>query len=442
MTILPALLTIVPLAFAALSNAQWDLTTHGVRLLQSDAASHTAKSPGTDWVAVPEPSAQAISYHRTGDILWLVYMAWGLAVPALLLFTGCSARIRGVAQRIGRNWFFTIELYLVSFFVLWYALRLPLDFYAGYLRQHAYDLSNQTLGKWFYDWALSRSLVVLVACLVVWLPYLLLRKSPKRWWLYTGAAILPILFAGMLILPIWIAPLFNDFGPMKDKGLEAKVLALASRAGIDGGRVYEENKSVDTKEENAYVAGLGDTKRIVLWDTLLAKAPEREILFTVGHEMGHYVLGHVVQGMLVAWLLVLIGLFAIARSAEFMVRRFGERFGFAQLSDVASFPLLLLLANFFALFIVPVGLAYSRHIEHEADRFGLEITRDNHAAAMSFVRVANDNLGMPRHSWFYTVWRGSHPSIAERIEFCNQYRPWETDQPLKYENLFRRSVSR
>src|SRR5262249_27701706 len=116
---------------------------------------------------------------------------------------------------------------------------------------------------------------------------------------------------------------------------------------------------------------------------------------------------------------------------------FDKRFGFAQLSDVASLPLLLLLANFLSLFIMPIGLAYSRHIEHEADRFGLEITRDNHAAAMSFARMENENLGVSRPGWLHTMWRGSHPSTAERIEFCNQYRPWENGAPLRYGNLFR-----
>jgi Zn-dependent protease with chaperone function len=117
--------------------------------------------------------------------------------------------------------------------------------------------------------------------------------SPRRWWLWTGLAAVPFIVLMLLIAPIWIDPLFNKFGPMKDEALEAQILALADRAGIAGSRVFEVDKSVDTKAVNAYVTGVGQTKRIVLWDTIIAKLERRELLFVMGHEMGHYVLGHV-----------------------------------------------------------------------------------------------------------------------------------------------------
>jgi Zn-dependent protease with chaperone function len=247
----------------------------------------------------------------------------------------------------------------------------------------------------------------------------------------------PFLFLVMLITPIWIDPLFNDFGPMHNKELEAKILALANRAGIDGSRVYEVDKSVDTEAVNAYVTGFLGTKRIVLWDTLLKKLTDRQILFIMGHEMGHYVLYHVVQGILFSSLLVIGTLLAVQYTAGRLLRRFRTRWGFDRLADVASLPLLVLLVNLFALVVIPVGLVFSRHIEHEADRFGLEITRDNHAAAMSFVRLQTENLAIPRPSFLYYLFRCSHPPLGERVDFCNAYWPWEQGEPLKYGQLFR-----
>ena len=148
--------------------------------------------------------------------------------------------------------------------------HLPLDYYEGFVRQHAYGLSNQTRGKWWSERSRARSSAcVVVGVLFLWVPYLLLRKSPRRWWLYTAAAAIPFIVV-LLVTPIWIAPLFNKFGPMKDKALETQILALADRAGIEGSRVFEVNKSVDTKTLNAYVAGFRQTKRIVLWDTIIA----------------------------------------------------------------------------------------------------------------------------------------------------------------------------
>src|SRR5207253_1378293 len=200
-------------------------------------------------------------------------------------------------------------------------------------------------GKWLGD-SLKTLLIGLVAgCLFLWVPYLLLAKSPRRWWLYTGLLSVPFMFFVLFITPTWIEPLFNRFGPMKDKALEAKILALAERAGVDGRRVFEVEKSVDTKAVNAYVNGFLDTKRIVLWDTLLDKLPEREVLFVLGHEMGHYVLHHLLQGVLFTGLLVLVTLFAVHCTASRLIRRYATRWGFNRLADVASVPLIVLLVN-------------------------------------------------------------------------------------------------
>jgi Zn-dependent protease with chaperone function len=265
----------------------------------------------------------------------------------------------------------------------------------------------------------------------------LIRRSPGRWWLYTAILSLPVMFFVMLVEPIWIDPLFNDFGPMHDKQLESGILALADQAGIQGGRVFEVNKSVDTNAVNAYVTGLASSKRIVLWDTMLAKLSPREVHVVMAHEMGHYVLNHVLQGLLLVFAGILLALFLIDRAATFLLGRYKDRLGFDQLSDVACLPLLLLLGQLAVLLLMPLGLAFSRHIEHEADRFALELTRDNRAAATAFVRLQNENLSNPRPGPLFMLLRASHPSLGERIEFANDYQPWEQGVPLRYGSLFK-----
>ena len=225
---------------------------------------------------------------------------------------------------------------------------------------------------------------------------------------------------------------------MNDKQLEAQILALADEAGIEGGRVFEVDKSVDTNAVNAYVTGLGSTKRIVLWDTLLAKLDARQVRVVMAHEMGHYVLNHVMQGLLAGFCGIMVGLYLVYRAANFLLRRFKDRLGFDQLSDVASLPLILLLGQTVALLMMPIGLAFSRHLEHEADRFALELTHDNRAAATAFVRFQAENLSNPTPGPLYTLLRASHPSLAERIEFANDYRPWEQGEPLRYGSFFKR----
>jgi STE24 endopeptidase len=187
------------------------------------------------------------------------------------------------------------------------------------------------------------------------------------------------------------------------------------------------------------VTGFWKTKRIVLWDTILAKLSERELLVVVAHEMGHYVLKHIVKDIVFASFLILTALYAADRLGAAAIRRFKDRFGFEQLSDVASLPLFLLLIGVISFALSPIALAFSRYQEHEADRFALEITRDNHDAATAFVKLQEENLGVPRPGLLYTIWRASHPSIGDRIDFCNSYHPWLTGQPLKYAERFRKA---
>jgi STE24 endopeptidase len=415
----------------------WGATS--LHATESTNSQQTAAQSAPGPVAVPEPTEKALAYHRGGNILWLVGNVWGLFVLAMFLFTGFSARLRDLAQRIGRKWFFVVGLYVVLFSIVTFAIDFPLSYYEDFVREHAYGLSNQTFGKWFGD-AMKGLLVGCVAgFLFVWIPYLLLKKSPRRWWLYTGLAAVPFLFLVVLVNPIWIDPLFNTFGPMKDRTLEASILQLAERAGIAGSRVFEVDKSTDTNAVNAYVTGFGNTKRIVLWDTIIAKLTAPQLLFVMGHEMGHYVLGHVWKLIAFFSVLIVATLYVIHRTADWMIQRYRHRFGFDRLSDIASFPLVALLFNAYFLIVTPVALTFTRHIEHEADRFGLEITRDNYSGATAFVRLQSENLGVPRPALLVKLWRQSHPTLGDRIDFCNTYRPWETGQPLAYGHLFRNS---
>ena len=389
-------------------------------------------------VAVPEPTAEALRYHRGNNAVWAADTLLGFAVPAVLLLTGFSARLRALAARLGRGrWLPTVALYGAAFTIVLSLAYLPFAWYVGFVRQHAYGLSNQTAGQWLGDWVKGALLGAVVAMLVLWIPYLLLRASPRRWWLWTGLATLPLGVVALLVGPVWIAPLFDHFGPMHDRALEARILALADRAGIEGSRVYEVDKSADTRMVNAYVTGIGRSKRIVLWDTILRRLEPDEVVFVMAHEMGHFVLHHTIAVILGAALLATLSLWVVHRVAAGLIARGRGRFGFDRLSDVASLPLLMLVGGVVSFLATPAVLAFSRWQEHEADRFALELTRDNHAGAMVFVRLQQENLGVPRPGLVYTLWRGSHPSLASRVEFANSYRPWAEGRPSRYETRFR-----
>lgn len=284
------------------------VTSVAVRGPQGETPAPSRDSTQTAEVKVPEPSPLAIRYYRSGNVLWAVGTGLSLLLPALLLYTGWSARMRSTAFRLGRSWLPSLMVYALLFTAVSAILGLPLTFYEGFVRQHAYGLSNQTLSKWVEDWLKGVGLSGLGLALVLWIPYLLLRRS-RRWWLYAGLASAPIATFLLIVAPIWVDPLFNHFGPMKDHELEQRILQLAERAGIPGSRVYQVDKSVDTKTINAYVTGVGATKRVVLWDTILEKLNPDQVAFVAAHEMGHFVLGHVAALIGVITLLVTLSLY-------------------------------------------------------------------------------------------------------------------------------------
>jgi Zn-dependent protease with chaperone function len=389
-------------------------------------------------VPVPEPTPQALRYYHSGNRFWVIDRIWAVAVPAAILASGLSARLRTAAHRAaGGRWMLTVSIYGVMFLGLSFLIDLPLDYCQTYIRPHVYGLSNQSPARWLEQDLKGLFVAMAGAFLFLWIPYLLMARSPRRWWLYAGLVTIPFGLFGALIQPVLIDPLFHQYGRMRDTALEARILDQAARAGIDGGRVFEVDMSRDTKAVNAYVKGFLGTHRIVLWDTLLAKLEPDQVLFVMAHEMGHFVLGHVVKGIVAAALLTIVGLLIVDRAARWAMARWPGRFGFDRLDDIASLPLVLLLGQVVGLALIPAGYAFSRYQEHEADRFALELTRANRAGALSFVALQRENLSNPRPGPLFKVWRATHPSLAERIEFCNAYRPWRRGEPLRHAGRFR-----
>ncbi|HEY3645292.1 MAG TPA: M48 family metallopeptidase [Gammaproteobacteria bacterium] len=427
-------LVLVPIFFLATAHAATTPT-------QAPAAGTQMAAPQAEApVPIPTPSPESVRYYESGNVLWVISTLWGFLLPAVIFFTGLSAKMRDWSRRIGKNWFFTLVMYFVCFTLVTTLLSLPLDYYIGFVRPHDYGLSSQLIGKWIQDEVIGTVLGLVVGALLLWIPYLLLKKSPKRWWFYTWLVSLPIIVFFALVEPIWVEPLFNHFGSMQDKALETQILDLAHRAGIEGANVYEVNKSVDTNELNAYATGIGGTKRIVLWDTIIKQFTPDELLMVTGHEMGHYVLNHVWKGIFFASLFLLAGLYLVHRTAGWILRRFGQRTGVTALDDVASLPMLILVVGLFAFITQPAQMAFSRHLEHEADRFGLEITHLNHACGTAFTKFVQHDLSYPTPGLLYKLWRSSHPPLGERIEFCNSYHPWTEGKPGEYEQYFQPTV--
>jgi Zn-dependent protease with chaperone function len=371
---------------------------------------------------------EMIRHSRINDALYFTDVVYGIAVLLIVLAAGWSARMRDFAQRHVRWPFVAAMLYFVLLSLITTVMEFPLDLYGSFIVPHQFDLTNQTFAAWLGDSGKAFGVNLVIGAPIAALALLGIRRI-RRWWLVLWVGSIPLILLGVLATPLIIDPLFNDFRPLRDASLRQALLDEASQAGIEHGRVYEVDKSKQTKEMNAYVTGIGPSARIVMWDTLLAKLDRDEILAVMGHEMGHYVLKHLWQGMAFGIAISFLAFWIAQRLFEWGLARWGARWRIADRADPAALPWLLIVSSLLAFLLSPVYSSYSRHIEHQADIFGLELTHKNEAMASSFVKFAEDSKADPRPPRFIEWWRYSHPSLGRRIDFVLAYKPWEKGQP-------------
>ncbi|MBC2582510.1 M48 family metallopeptidase [Clostridium sp. DJ247] len=386
---------------------------------------------------IAPPTEKAIEYQHKKVALWITNLVLSIGIPAIFLFSRFSANIRNWAQRRSKRAFITIILYFIVYSTITTIISLPIDYYSSFVLKHAYGLSNQTFLKWFEDILKNFILYTAAASIFIFLLYTLIKISPRRWWLYLGLMLIPIIFFLTFVSPVYIDPIFNKYERLQDKNLETMIYKQIDKTNIKNCQVFQVNKSVDTKEMNAYMTGVLNTKRIVLWDNTIKNLTYGEVLGIVAHEMGHYIMGHVWKAIIIAGVGSILVFYFINKSALWMLEKSQGIFGFNKLQDIASIPMLILLLNIFMFVVTPVSNAYSRYTEREADRFELELTKNNDAAVSSTIKLHENSLVLPTPGVIYKLWNYDHPTFEERVEFAKNYKPWEENKPIKYKNYIK-----
>lgn len=395
------------------------------------------KSERSSTVISP-PTEQALEYQKKKVAIWITGIVLSILIPVIFLFSGLSAGIRNWAQGKSRFAIVVLILYFITYYLINTLISLPLDYYSGFVLKHTYGLSNQSFIKWLQD--VLKGLVITLAAgsIFICIPYVLIKRSPNYWWLHLGLLLIPVLFFMTFISPLYIDPIFNKYEKIKDTKLEAKIYDLIGKTEIKDVKVYQVNKSVDTKEMNAYMTGVLNTKRVVLWDTTINNLTDKETLAVVAHEMGHYLMGHVWKAIVIGGISSIFILYLINKSALWIINKSGGIFGFTKLHDAASLPLIILLLTIFTFVTAPFGNFYSRYTETEADRFELELTRDNEASMSSMIKLHQKSLILPTPGLVYKLWNYDHPTFEDRVNFANEYRPWEENKPIKYDKYIKK----
>jgi Zn-dependent protease with chaperone function len=380
----------------------------------------------------PDKLAKAIALNRIRNILNITGSIWGIVFLWLLLAVGAWAAVEKWAQRItGKRWVQGL-LFFAAFFIISAVAGFPLD-WLGQHYESAYGISVQGWGSWLGDEGKGLALTLVFGIPILLLFNWIVRKWPRRYWFGIWLVTLPILVLLIFVAPL-LAPIFDKFEPLEktNPALVEQLEKVVTRTGtnIPRDRMYLMKASVKSNGLNAYVSGVGATKRIVVWDTTAGRVPNDEVMFIFGHESGHYVLHHIPKYIAIYSAGLFFVYWGCAGFAAWLVRRTGARWGAAELSSRTGFVVLLFTISIASFLLQPAGNAVSRHYEHQADVYGQEAIHGIVAEPQKTAVAAFNDLGKawledPNPSPFIKFWLYSHPSVEDRANFAEHYDPWK-----------------
>jgi STE24 endopeptidase len=352
---------------------------------------------------------------------------WGtmlsLAISALLMFSGLSVRMRNWAQRLTRFSFVHALTYSVLFLAISWLLSLPFSIYTDYFREHQYGLSNLSFGAWAGEALTGFVVELLMGSMAIAVVYAVIRKTPNTWWVWGSVVSIGLLSVMVLIAPVFIAPLFNQYKPVTSPTVRETVLSMARANGVPANEVYEFDASKQTKRISANVSGFAGTMRIALNDNLLKRTTLPETRMVMAHEIGHYVLNHIYK-MLVMMGVLLVVMFALARWVfNWATARYGARWGVTQVSDVAGLPILVAALSLCSLLATPINNTIIRVQEVEADRFGLNASREPDGFALTALKLGEYRKLDPSPLEEFIFF--DHPSGRTRISMAMN---WKAEQ--------------
>ena len=398
------------------------------------------QSTVSEYSLPPDKLAKAEALYKTRTVIYLLGTIFGIVVLWALLKLRVAPVFRNLAERFSGNSFLQTLIFVPLLTGLIAVISLPIDIYQHHISL-AYGLSVQGWGSWTGDWCKAEAVSLMILVPLVFGLFRVIRKSPERWWFYFWLLTLPFLIIIVFVTPIVIDPIFNKFDPLEQKQplLVGEIEKVTQRGGlsIPRDRMFEMEASAKVTTYNAYVTGIGATKRVVVWDNTSRDLSVPETLFVFGHEMGHYVLNHIYKGLAFGAALMLAGFWLGRHFVLALLARWGEVWHIHGINDLAALPVLMLVLSLLTLIGEPIGNAFSRHLEHQADIYGLEVTHglfpeNGKVAASSFQKLGEKSYDYPTPNPVLVFWSYTHPTITQRVRFSLQYDPWDTPSGPRY----------
>lgn len=394
----------------------------------------------TKYTLPPERYQKARNLGKIHFRFALIDFVYGLLVLWLILRWKFAAKYRTWAENNSSKRFLQALIFSPLLILTIDVFELPTGVYQHWVSVQ-YGLSVQHWGSWLWDWTKGEIISVIIATILIWILYAVIRKSARRWWFYFWLVSLPIGLLLFFIQPLIIDPLFFKFEPLaqKEPVLTASLERMVQRAGenIPPERMFWMGAGEKLTALNAYVTGFGTSKRIVVWDTTIKKMSTPQIVFVASHEMGHYVLRHIPKLLGFFAALLFVFFYLGFRSIGWVLARWGAKWEIRSVEDWASLPALMLILSVLFFIANPVSSAYSRHYEHQADQYGLEVTHglttdSGQVAAQAFQILGDVDLGDPEPNPVNVFLFYSHPPIPDRVEFAVTYDPWSKGQQPEF----------
>jgi len=358
---------------------------------------------------------KAREYARIRHRLFFIDLALGAVFLLVLLFSGLSSGLRNLLDfpQSAR-----VALYFLIVVLSYGIISAPLDFYSGFILPHRYGLSSQSLKSWLADEAKGGVLALALGTGLGVIIYLCLQEFPQTWWLLAFAFVVLVSVILTNLAPVLILPLFFKTKPLDDSELRRRLLSLAERSQTKVRDIFEIKFSSKTSAGNAMLMGWGNTRRIVISDTMLQRYSPEEIEVVMAHELGHHRHGDIVRLIVVQSALMLLGFYLV----NLVLNRAVPGLNFQGVSDVAALPLLALVLAAFALVLSPLVNAYNRHLEEAADRYSLATTANPEAFTAMLTKLTDQNLSESEPSRWAELLFYDHPPYSKRLELANRYR--------------------
>jgi STE24 endopeptidase len=436
MRLLKLLLGLVVLAGCLMASVAWG---QGETPTEAKAEQRSAESKPA-YSLPPDKLTKAIEYSRKRVLLGFAESGWGILQLILLLTLGIAAWMRDRAVRLSRNRWVRGFGFVFLLLAITTLLGLPLDMYGHHVSLQ-YGISVQGWGSWFGDQLKSFGLALMVGTLLVMLLFWVIRKSPHRWWFWFWIPAMAAVVFGVFVYPIWVDPLFNKFEPLAQSNpdLVNRLEKVVARGGIEipPERMFLMKASEKVTVPNAYVTGIGTSKRVVVWDTTITSTTPEDIEFIFAHEMGHYVLNHIYKGLVFTGVVMLLFFWLGYHGVQWLLRRYGASWRIPGQQDWAALVALMLVISVLSFLSDPITNGFSRGIEHDADVYGQEamhglVADPQTVARQSFQVLGEATLDDPNPGKFVEFWTFNHPSTANRAAFAATYNPWAAGEIPKY----------